>query len=153
MKIAIVGSRKYPNPELVRRTVTLIHQKDPTTLIVSGAADGPDSLAVNQAKKLGLPTQVFPAQWKRPDGSTNYQAGYDRNPLIIYPADLVIAFYDGSSKGTLDSLHLANHFGKKTLVYDANGNRIDPLPLLQQNPWRRTSQQILQLETQLLVQP
>jgi len=51
MKVAIVGSRHYPNLERVRKYVRKL---SPNDTIVSGGAKGVDQTAEDEARKLGM---------------------------------------------------------------------------------------------------
>ncbi len=58
MHIAIVGSRKYPYLDDVKRLVRMIAEddkKEPGYVIVSGGADGVDTTAEQEAALCGLP--------------------------------------------------------------------------------------------------
>ena len=64
---------------------------------------GEDSLAEQYALKYNLETIIFKADWKK----FGKRAGYLRNIDIIAESDIVVAFWDGISKGTKHSLNLA----------------------------------------------
>ena len=137
MKWAIVGSRDYPLPSRVREFIdSLVAQPVPEDkqiygrnrpTIVSGGAKGPDSISVEYAKSLGLPTEVFEAQWNRqPDGSYDRTAGFRRNQLIVDASDVVVAFWDGVSSGTRDTIVRAKKTGKPVIVYGSDGKYRKP---------------------------
>lgn len=100
MRLAIVGSRDYPCLDRVRELVRSLPSE---TVVVSGGARGVDATAVDEAKKCGLSTVVFPADWDRYGRS----AGYKRNHKIVEACDEVVAFWDGKSKGTHHTIELA----------------------------------------------
>ena len=110
MKYAIVGSREYANETLVRKFIRLL-PKD--SIIISGGATGPDSWAVDEAKKQGLKTIVFLAEWDK----FGKRAGYLRNITIVNECDKLIAFWDGKSKGTKHSIDLANKQDKVQQIF------------------------------------
>lgn len=126
MKVAIVGGRDFVNFDLLE--FKLRPFKASITLIVSGAADGADTLGVTYAKKYGIPYKEFPADWddltvepcviKKGKGGKPYNAlaGFNRNQSIVDNADFVIAFWDGKSKGTRDTIGRANKAKKDTLI-------------------------------------
>lgn len=105
MHIAIIGSRNYSKPDLVRAYVAQLPQD---TTVVSGGAPGPDSEAEQAAKKRGLPTRIFRADWQRYGKS----AGPRRNRQIVSNADRLVAFWDGHSRGTAHSISEAKRQGK-----------------------------------------
>jgi hypothetical protein len=109
MKVAIVGSRSFNDYDLLKQTLDSI--KD-ISLVISGCAKGADNLGELYAKERGIPTLLFRPDWKK----YGKAAGFIRNKEIISNADFVIAFYDGASKGTANSISLANKQGKKLIV-------------------------------------
>jgi hypothetical protein len=88
------------------------------TVVVSGAGDerrrrlprrkwGVDEVAEDEAQACGLAVESYPAQWERPDGTINRGAGFARNGLIAANAERVVAFWDGKSRGTKDTIDKA----------------------------------------------
>lgn len=112
MKVAIVGSRDYPDMEQV---VDFVFQLPDGTEVVSGGARGVDSWAADTAKStlLDLEVRVFPADWNRHGKS----AGYIRNQQIVDYADCVVAFWDGKSRGTAHTIKLAREADKLKAVF------------------------------------
>ena len=105
MKLAIVGSRNFADPERLSRIVDKV-QGD-ITLIVSGGARGADTLAEYYAKKKAIPYLIFPADWDK----HGKKAGILRNQDIVDNADAMIAFLAPESKGTKDSIKRAQKKG------------------------------------------
>jgi predicted Rossmann fold nucleotide-binding protein DprA/Smf involved in DNA uptake len=110
MKVAIVGSREYPNLSKVR---AYIQSLPIDTVIVSGGARGVDKCAEKVAKSIGLQTEIYPADWHR----LGKAAGIIRNQDIVYAADKVVAFWDGESKGTKNTIDTAKKLGKEVTVF------------------------------------
>ena len=108
MKVAVIGSRGFTNYELVKETLSKLE----ITLIVSGGAKGADTLGEQYAKENNIPTKIFLPDWTK-HGKC---AGMLRNTDIINEADIVVAFWDKSSKGTLDSITKSKKLGKPTYV-------------------------------------
>ena len=113
MKIAIVGSRTfndyyYFGDELLRR-VSLSDMD----VIISGGAKGVDKLAEDFAKANDIPFKEFKANWEK----YGKGAGFIRNSLIVEKADMVIAFWDGKSTGTKDSIDKAIKKRKTLLLF------------------------------------
>jgi hypothetical protein len=108
MKVAVIGSRGFNNYELVKETLSKIN----ITLIVSGGAKGADTLGEQYAKDNGIETKIFLPDWEKHGKA----AGMLRNTDIINESEVVIAFWDGSSKGTLDSINKAKKLNKKLII-------------------------------------
>ena len=90
MKVAVIGSRGILIDDLGK------YLPKETTEILSGGAIGVDSCAENDARKYYIPFTVFlPAHEK-----FGRCAPLKRNLEIIKNADLVLAFWDGNSRGT-----------------------------------------------------
>ena len=117
VRVAIVGSRKYPRLGLVRDFV----QSLPVgSVIISGGAPGVDQAAEDAAKSTGLELIVFPADW---DG-LGRKAGPIRNSQIVEAADRLVAFWDGISRGTQDSIRKAELRGIPVIVFNNDGQII-----------------------------
>jgi len=118
MRVAFVGSRDFLRPDLVVSTVARLPQG---TVVVSGAADGVDSIAAGAARARGLEVVEYPVDR---EGLPPYPAGraefrrraFARNTLIVEDADVVVAFWDGVSHGTKDSIDKAVARRKRTKV-------------------------------------
>ena len=101
MKIAIVGSRKV-------KAVGIEELVSPGDEIVSGGAKGVDTQAAEYALKNGLKLTVLLPRYDR----YGRAAPLIRNREIVDYADKIIAFWDGSSKGTLSVIRYAEKTGK-----------------------------------------
>ncbi|MGG5599594.1 DUF2493 domain-containing protein [Myroides sp. C8-3] len=118
MKVAIIGSRKFTDFQLLNTTVTTYCKANnivPIT-IVSGGAKGADTLAEQFAKEHDLEMKIFHPEWER----LGRQACSARNTQIVAYADFIFAFWDGTSPGTKDSITKAEQMGKKLIVIDYN---------------------------------
>ena len=101
MKIAVIGSRDINVADIGK----YIADGDE---IVSGGAVGVDTCAAEYAKKNGLKLTVFLPQYER----YGRAAPIVRNKQIVDYADKVVAFWNGSSKGTLSVIKYAQKTGK-----------------------------------------
>jgi hypothetical protein len=108
MKVAVIGSRDFNDYEEVKQTLSTIN----ITLLVSGGAKGADSLGERYAKEHNIETKIFLPDWEK----YGKKAGFLRNTDIINEAELIIAFWDGQSKGTKDSIDKAFKSEKKLLI-------------------------------------
>ena len=128
MKIAVVGSRN------IIVTDMSIYLSDADEL-VSGGAKGVDACAAEHAKKNGLKLTVFLPQYKR----YGRAAPIVRNKQIVDYADKIIAFWDGTSKGTLSVIQYAKKTGKpcETVICrqtDREARSSPPLPQKPESP-------------------
>ncbi|MBR6562911.1 MAG: hypothetical protein IKK70_03120 [Clostridia bacterium] len=90
MKVAIIGSRGITNADIGK------YIPPDTTLIISGGARGVDTLAERYADEHGIEKLILLPQYEL----YGKNAPLIRNKAIVEHADLVIAFWDGSSHGT-----------------------------------------------------
>lgn len=116
-RIAIVGSRDYPAADLVR---AYVEQLPRDSVVISGGATGVDSWAVEVAQTCGLPVEVFPADWAR----LGRKAGPLRNGQIVAAADRVVAFWNGRSRGTLNTIVQGVRAGRHVIVYGPDGAEV-----------------------------
>ena len=80
-------------------------------VIVSGGANGADTLAERYAKEKGYPLIVFPAKWDELGKSAGYIRNKEMHDFIShFPKRGVVAFWDGNSKGTKLNFKLAEEF-------------------------------------------
>lgn len=110
MKIAVVGSRNYSD---LRQVQTFVKSLPAGTIIVSGGARGVDQAAEHAARLSGFPTMIFPADWS----GHGRRAGFLRNAEIVAAADKVVAFWDGRSPGTRDTIDRARAAGKAVEIH------------------------------------
>ena len=108
MKVAVIGSRTFNDYELVKETLTKLD----ITLLVSGGAKGADSLGERYASENNITTLIFKPDWERHGRG----AGMIRNTDIVKNSDIVVAFWDGSSKGTLDSIRKVEKLNKGLMI-------------------------------------
>lgn len=109
MNVAVVGSRG-----LTLNTYDIkIYLPAATTKIVSGGAKGVDTVAKNFAIENNYEYIEFLPNYEK-YGKT---APLKRNDEIIAYADLVLALWDGKSKGTKYVIDKCKKIGKSLIVY------------------------------------
>ncbi len=108
MKVAVIGSRGFNNYDLLKKTLSNIE----ITLLVSGGATGADSLGEQYAIENNIETKIFLPDWDKHKRA----AGMIRNTDIVNESEVVVAFWDGNSRGTLDSINKAKKSNKKLII-------------------------------------
>lgn len=122
--IFIFGGRNFNNYVLLKQKCDEILKgiRD-DVIIVSGHAIGADSLGERYAKERGYGIDLHPAKWddlavnpckikyNKYGKAYNCLAGMNRNKDMANIADIGIAFWDGKSSGTANSINLCKSKG------------------------------------------
>jgi hypothetical protein len=114
LKVAIVGSRGFPNLQLV---IDYVNSLPEDTEIVSGEARGVDRAAKNAALARGLKYTGFPADWD----TYGKSAGFRRNVDVVEYADEIVAFRYNYSPGTSHMIKITLARGKPITIYNERG--------------------------------
>jgi uncharacterized phage-like protein YoqJ len=101
MRVAIIGSRKL-------KADISKYVPEGCTVIISGGASGIDKYAAGFAKEKGLELVEYLPDYKR----YGRAAPIKRNNNIIDNADVVVAIWDGKSKGTKYVIERCRKLGK-----------------------------------------
>lgn len=126
--LSVVGSRSLDpnvpvrsdqakrNKKRAFRILDKIHARNGIESVVSGGAFGPDSWGEEWAELNDVPCWVIKPDWDRHGRA----AGFIRNADIINAGCRVVAFWDGESNGTLDSINKAKKQRKprKVIIMD-----------------------------------
>jgi len=112
--IAIVGSRDYTDYAHLSETIQELFELSNVDMIISGGARGADTLAEEFAKLNGIPVKVIPAKWNELGKS----AGIIRNCQIVKESDVIVAFWDYSSRGTKHTIEECKRQNKEYYVVD-----------------------------------
>ena len=118
-KIIIAGSRTFQDYNFLKKSVDMIIEKyypKSNITIVSGRARGADRLGEAYAVERRYKTKLFPADWEQYGKS----AGYRRNKEMGDYANVLIAFWDGKSKGTEHMIDYA-----RAQILDTHVFRVD----------------------------
>lgn len=110
MRVIIAGSRHCHDYDVVCQAVR--DSGFDITTVISGGADGVDSLGERYASEHGIPCERHPADW----GKYGRAAGPIRNREMAQCADALIAVISGTSKGTRNMIKLANDAGLSVYV-------------------------------------
>ena len=124
MNIIIAGSRGFKDYQSLKTQCDVIIEgyKSATPCsagiikIISGGARGADRLGEKYAHEKGFECLVMPADWDK----YGKRAGYLRNAQMAEVADALIAFWDGTSRGTQSMIELARKGGLKITVVSYN---------------------------------
>lgn len=114
MKTIIAGSRSIKSLSTVISALDSCEFKNEITEVVSGGATGVDQLGELLAKKIGIPTRIFLANWEK----YGKVVGMIRNREMAEYADALIAVYDGVSRGTKNMIEEAKKKDLKIYIYD-----------------------------------
>ena len=101
-RLAVVGSRNFNNYNLFKLALEnfLVTNNLQFSILISGGAIGTDSLVRKYWEENSLSHLEIPAKWKK--YGTN--AGFIRNTEIVLQSTYVLAFWNGYSTGTLDTV-------------------------------------------------
>lgn len=110
MRLAVVGSRGFDDYEYLKATIEKINAD--IECIISGGARGADSLAARYSREKGIALREYLPEYDK------YGRGAPivRNRLIVDDCDTLIAFWDGKSRGTRDSIDYARRQGRKVII-------------------------------------
>jgi predicted Rossmann fold nucleotide-binding protein DprA/Smf involved in DNA uptake len=111
LRVAIVGSRRFSEPTRVSDYVNAL---PPRASIITGSASGVDAAATKAARAKGIPVQVIPASFEE---LSDAGASAARNQRLVDACDVLVAFWDGSSKGTRATVDRALDSGKEVHVF------------------------------------
>jgi hypothetical protein len=121
LRIIIAGGREFNDYEyLVDKVSDFIlmelppeYWKSENLEIVSGCANGADKLGERYARERGIQIKRFPADWK----GEGKKAGILRNHDMGDYADVLLAFWNGTSTGTKDMIDYATKKGLLVEVF------------------------------------
>lgn len=111
MRVLICGSRDWSDREKIDNRIKALPE-DAT--VITGGARGADMMAASCASDRGHRVEIFSAQWQKHGRA----AGPIRNRLMLDSGvDLVIAFPQGESRGTRDTITEARRRGISVEVH------------------------------------
>ena len=110
--LGVVGSRSFNNYSYL--SLILNKNKKNIGQIVSGGANGVDSLAARWAIENNIPLVEFLPDWNKHGKS----AGFIRIKDIVLNSDSVVTFHKNKSRGTQHSIDLAKKFNKNLKIIE-----------------------------------
>lgn len=115
MRVLVCGSRVWDMPTWIGSRLAELPKN---AEIIHGGARGVDTIAGTYASALGLKVTEYPADWH----GQGKAAGIIRNgQMLDTKPDLVIAFWDGQSRGTRHTIEEARRRGIRVNVYTRKG--------------------------------
>ena len=123
MRVIIAGGRDFTNVNVMAETLNNLQDVDHAIEIekltlICGMARGADLTAYKLFREVGLPVEMYPANWDE----HGKQAGFIRNTQMADVADMLIAFWDGESRGTAHMIDTARKRNLNVLVFNYEGN-------------------------------
>ncbi|MCF7857901.1 MAG: DUF2493 domain-containing protein [Candidatus Cloacimonetes bacterium] len=100
MRLAVIGSKDFND---YQKLVSILNQISGITTIVSGAAQGTDTMAARYAREHNLKLMEFPPDFKK----NREEAKHIRNPKIVENCDNLVAFWTDKCEGTKCTLNFA----------------------------------------------
>ena len=115
MRIIIAGGREFYDYEYLKKSVNsvIVNLNKSEIEIVSGVAKGADTLGEDFAREYGYPIKRFHADWDK----FKKGAGYKRNAEMAKYSDILIAFWNGESRGTQHMINLANRSNLQVRIF------------------------------------
>lgn len=114
MRLAVIGSRNFEDYTTAKVILDELQKDIGFDRIVSGGANGADSLAEKYAWENDIELAIFVPEWDKHGKG----AGFIRNVEIWDNADYGVAFWDGRSAGTAHSFKIAAKQKKRLFVFN-----------------------------------
>ncbi len=117
-RVIVAGGRDFNDYEYMRSKLNELIINNITfggrVKIISGMANGADTLAVRYADEMEFTKILFPANWKQYPRT----AGFLRNEDMLCIATHLVVFWDGESHGTKHMIEIARRNGIPVWVFD-----------------------------------
>ena len=114
-KVVIGGCRDYNDYVFFKsRLDAILKNEKNEIIIISGHCSGVDIMGEKYAAENGFNVEIFIPEWEK----YGRAAGPIRNKKMVECADLVIAFWDGRSKGTSSLIKYAQNSKKEVITID-----------------------------------
>ena len=96
VNVIVAGGRDFENYNLIESELDKLFGDNQDVTVISGKALGADTLGEQYATSKGFKIDEYPANWKK----YGKRAGMVRNKQMADNANMLVAFWDGKSKGT-----------------------------------------------------
>ena len=112
-RVIVAGGRDVTTLPQFLEVMEMFFDPKNDILVNGGCPTGVDAMALRYAVNRGATHQVFHADWE----THGRAAGPIRNREMAQNADVLIAFWDGQSRGTKSMIAEALKFGLEVHVY------------------------------------
>ncbi len=135
-RVVVAGSRTIIDSIFIARELEGIFREDyfrgEDIIIVSGTAQGVDTIGEEYASLKAYGVERYPADWNNLEAKPCYikvnnmgrrynaMAGQNRNKQMAEICDAAIIFWDGKSKGTKNMIDLIRLHNKKLYLFVGN---------------------------------
>jgi len=111
VKFGIVSSRHFAD---LARVESYVEKLPRDARIVTGSTSGVDAAATRAARRHGLAVQVLGASF---EAARDQSVAAARNQRLVDQCDVLVAFWDGSSRGTRATVDRALDSGREVHVF------------------------------------
>lgn len=119
-RVIIAGCRDFFDYDIIRDYADkMLSNIEGDIQIVSGHCSGVDKLGERYARERGYALALYPAEWNKYGAA----AGPKRNEEMAKNADALIAYWDGSSRGTKNMIEEAKAKGLKVRIKYVKENK------------------------------
>lgn len=101
MRVIIAGSRTIHDYAVIEQAID--ESGFDMSTVLCGMCKGVDLMGKRWAEESATPVEEYPAEWDQ----YGLRAGPIRNGLMVAAADVLIAIWDGRSRGTVDVIKQA----------------------------------------------
>jgi hypothetical protein len=129
-KLIIAGSRTISDIKILEKAIAYANIKpEEVSEVVSGKAQGVDTLGEEWADRYGIHVEPFEANWKdlktppvyikkNQYGEYNALAGIVRNGKMAHYGDRLLAVIEDNSSGSSNMVEQMEQLGKPFIVYE-----------------------------------
>lgn len=119
-RIIIAGSRDFNDYDYLKESINQFIETKENICIISGAARGADTLGEKYAEEYKLKLQRFIPKWDKYGRGAGYKRNLEMLEFATQPGTegILIAFWDGKSKGTKHMIDSAKRKGIIVKVFD-----------------------------------
>ena len=116
LKVIIAGGRDFTDTQYAADSLVKLVEENKlpdTFTVISGNARSADKVGEYLAELWDLPLKIYQADWNQHGKS----AGYIRNNQMADVADVLVAFWDSKSRGTMHMINTMKQQHKPVFVF------------------------------------